>query len=469
MLSDKFIYWFNLALLLLIVLIIGIGDNTYLKIKNTNLSPSTIQVSTDQFYFEFNKEVDRNLVEDNFKVTPTLQGEFSWIGKKMAYTLSEPLSYNQKYTVQILPFKNQKSSSYEFKGFSSNFSTEPRQVLYLDTSNQNSILTKYSFVTQKSTPLTPKEFFVLKYIPAKELNKIFFLATNKSDLLPDQDYFLTDLQQLYELNLESGKVKLLTTQKNFINFDFDYSEVQNRLILSGAKVSADNIIQDKGLWIANANRPNFVRFWFKTIDGDQVNFSPDGNSVVGYNQDLGFLIAPVKPNIDAIVELGSHQKFYNFTQDLSASAFTTYKQNLDDINNFITLIFPGNKKQTLFVDELTSQFDFIKFFNNSPQIAYLNKPNSTTFRLELFDYSKQIRRTLAIPNSNIEHFDISLNDQFILFELFPFQVNQNLGPSVRTFVDNFNNFIEPTGIYFVDLETKKYYKLPIQGRQPIWF
>jgi hypothetical protein len=49
----------------------------------------------------FSRPMDRDTVEENLQIKPSLLGKFSWAGRRMVYTLTKPVEYETNYTVKL--------------------------------------------------------------------------------------------------------------------------------------------------------------------------------------------------------------------------------------------------------------------------------------------------------------------------------------------------------------------------------
>ncbi len=95
------------ALILIIVLtvLIGIvlltGDRTTPKVKEFTWQNKQIGAEDMGFIMVFNRPMNRESVENNLQIDPPLSGKMSWAGRRMAYTLSEPVPYGTPFSVQL--------------------------------------------------------------------------------------------------------------------------------------------------------------------------------------------------------------------------------------------------------------------------------------------------------------------------------------------------------------------------------
>ena len=94
---------------------------------------------------------------------------------------------------------------------------EKESILYIATNTENSgCLMAYGIRKKSSTCLTEKDLVVNKYVifQNQKEKKVFFLGFSKS-YLDDPHFYPSNHQHLYELDLHTGKQKIISSSDNF--------------------------------------------------------------------------------------------------------------------------------------------------------------------------------------------------------------------------------------------------------------
>ena len=90
---DRWVLGLTLVLGLVIGGVLWRGDQGVARVRQFNWQGQQVGAGDSALLFTFSRPMDRASVEQNFKLEPPLQGKFSWAGRRMAYTLTEPVPY----------------------------------------------------------------------------------------------------------------------------------------------------------------------------------------------------------------------------------------------------------------------------------------------------------------------------------------------------------------------------------------
>lgn len=90
------------------------GNNTTSRSINSNISVT------------FNQEVDKSNAQSKFKITPRIEGKFSWNGNTLTFNPSSALAYQTTYTISISSGVKAVHGLDSKQSFSSRFTTEPQ-------------------------------------------------------------------------------------------------------------------------------------------------------------------------------------------------------------------------------------------------------------------------------------------------------------------------------------------------------
>jgi len=465
MFINKTLDTFLVIFTLLVILILAMGDRTYPKVSDINLSESEIPVSANQIVLSFNREVDRQSVEENFSIQPEIPGRFSWIGKKMAYTFDQQLDYNQPFSLSI-------KEAVDIKGdlvADFNFSTqvESKVIFYLETDEQNSRLVEYNLNTQEKQYLTPEDLIVLDYKYAPKSKVVYFFATQKADL--DETSFITDLKQLYSLNLKSQRLRVLADSKNYVNFEFDISPDEKKIALTRSEIHSNHTLTPRKLYLSKTSRTRFRPFWNKNIANAEIIFAPSSDAILGFNSDIGYLLVPIEPKLEKVVEFGwlEHLKSYGFSNSGNQLVFST-SNSIEGETNFITLFSRGNQRQQYYFNNNTDFIEQIQFLANQNKLVYLRNKDLSEHFLQILNLETEEVTDVTYDFKNLEYFKVSPNEKYLLVEVYDSMPGKNYGPSLRFDVESFENRFYSPELFLIDLQTLEKRSLELDGRKPLW-
>ena len=77
------------------------------KVQSFSWADKTLGAQDRAFILTFDRPMNQQEVEQNLVITPALPGKVSWVGRRMAYTLDNPIPYGTDYTVQISEAREQ--------------------------------------------------------------------------------------------------------------------------------------------------------------------------------------------------------------------------------------------------------------------------------------------------------------------------------------------------------------------------
>lgn len=76
------------------------------RVQNFSWGEADLGAKDRAFIITFDRPMDQREVEKNLVITPALPGKFSWAGRRMAYTLENPIPYGTDYELQITDRKS---------------------------------------------------------------------------------------------------------------------------------------------------------------------------------------------------------------------------------------------------------------------------------------------------------------------------------------------------------------------------
>jgi hypothetical protein len=267
-----------LALCLLIALVFLQGDRVNLRVNEFSWKNKTIGVQDRWFSMQFNRPVDRESIEKNLTIAPSLAGKVSWAGNKLVYTLAELPIYGNNYQV-ILKDAQSLNGDREIAPYFEVFKSRDRAFIYMGLTEKESGQLILVNVTQKTkTALTPRDLVVTDFKIYPNSDRVLFSAFERG-----RGNQGIETQQLYNvstgLNFQGnkkterlGRVKLVLDAKTYKNLKFDLSNNGKTIVVS--RVNRNNPAESS-LWVLpedGSPRP-------LGLPGNNFLIAPDGNRV----------------------------------------------------------------------------------------------------------------------------------------------------------------------------------------------
>lgn len=358
---DRMVWTWVGILLVLIGFVLWSGDRTLPKVREFSWQNKQVSALNTAFTLSFNRPMDWPAVEDALKITPELPGKVSWSGKRLAYTLLQPIPYGQKFQVQVAGARekkwNENSKPKVMQSFSGAFQSRDRAFIYLGSNSQESGRLILSNLTHnKKTILTPENLVVSEFYPYPYSDRILFAATEKAQVdagnsRPQLYTVSTGLQVKppEEVTLQPptkpGTVKLLLDNKNSQILKFALSEDGERIVLQQAPRQPTGGFGQVSLWHMPGNGEGAPEL-IKTQPGGDFLIAPDGQTLV-MAQGQGLALIPLagqsssKP-LDFLPQFGM---VLSFTQDGSAAAMVKF--NTDFTRSLFFVTNQGVKKELL--------------------------------------------------------------------------------------------------------------------------
>ena len=298
---DRWLLTSIVSLSLIIGLVLLWGDQTIPKVRSFNWDNQVVQAKERALIFTFNRPMDRASGEENLELNPTLPGKFSWAGRRMAYTLDNPLPYGEQYTVSLTQAKDfyQRRSIPNDQPFLAQFRSRDRAFIYLGVEGEEeSRLILYNLTRQEKQILTPSDLVVVDFEPYPQSDRILFSAADRTQYQKGEfnlkvytvttgiEYAKADATPSQNLP-KAGEIKLLIDSDAYQNLKFDLSPDGKTILIQRA--NKENPGVDFGLWILRENRPLEP---LKTQPGGEFLITPDSQAIV-IAQGQGVAVIPL--------------------------------------------------------------------------------------------------------------------------------------------------------------------------------
>lgn len=301
----------------LIILLLLWGDQTVPRVRSFNWDNQVIGAQDRGLLLTFNRPMDRYSVEQNLAINPPLKGKFSWAGRRMAYTLEDPIPYGQTFTLNLAGAQDQfKQRSIPAESpFLSQFQSRDQAFVYLGIGEEEHQLVLYNLTRQEKQILTPKDLVVVDFEPYPDSDRILFSASDRVQY--DQGNFdlqiysvTTGLNYTQKLNTDQtknqtnnqatdkktagGQVKLLVPSDQYQNLKFDLSPDGKTIVVQRANKKNPGV--DFGLWILREGKALEP---LKTEPGGDFLITPDSKSMI-MAQGQGLAVLPLESGAEPL-------------------------------------------------------------------------------------------------------------------------------------------------------------------------
>ncbi|MDJ0552848.1 MAG: hypothetical protein QNJ68_00060 [Microcoleaceae cyanobacterium MO_207.B10] len=417
------------GLTLLICLLFLGGASTAPKVRNFSWENQKIGAEDKAFILNFNRPMNHPSVEKNLKISPPLPGKISWAGRRMAFTILQPVPYGNKYNVELSGAKEKfygLDKGDVMQPFSSSFKSRDRAFAYIGFTGEEKGRLILVNLTEKQRPLriTPKNLEVMdfKFFPKGE--KILFSAVEKKSEVPElieQKIYSVTTGINSEASESAGIIEQVLDNQAYQNLKFDLSADGKIIIIQ--RVNRKDVF-DSGPWVLElgkeakplTNKDGIVQ------KGGDFLIAPDSKSLV-ILQGEGTSILPIYPETDReeLIFLPKFGTVLSFASD--GSMATMVKYNQDGTRSLYIVTNQGDEREVLrtrpFGNIISAEFDPTK--NILYCLLTQMVENGETYQeqpyIAAFDMQRNILRPLVIlPNQREVNIDLSPDGLALLFD-----------------------------------------------------
>ena len=439
---DKMVGLICLALILGICLVMWIGDRTAPHILDFSWHNRQINSLDRAFVLNFSRPMNRPSVERNLHIEPPLKGKFSWAGRRMAYTLTEPAPYGTAFSLKLADaydrFTAEAGKKNLLQPFQSNFHTPDPVLAYIDPQGR---LVAYDLKQKQTRILTPNDLVVTDFRIYPQRDRIVYTA------IPPHSNLLE--QKLYRLTLSENPTKntLLLDSDTYQNFKFD-------LAPDGSVIVVQRLHRQQkgnyGLWIIKDNQPPQP---LDSPPGGDFTIAPDSISVaMAQGEGIAILaLEPSVPPLDFLPRFGSLLSFSPSGQKAATVAFNKdFTRSLYLVTNTGEQIELARIKGSV----LAAQFDPLEqklyclltqiddsqtYFQEEPYLAVVNLA------------TKQVSKIADLPQQRNLQMHLSPDGKYLAIS----SAEQNNPSSAR--------------LVIIDLAVAKIAVTDLVGLRPRWF
>lgn len=468
---------------ILIVLLLA-GDHTAPRVRNFSWQDRQVGVDDRGFILTFSRPMDRSSVAENLTIDPSLPGKISWAGRRMAYTLNQPIPYGQKFELQLQGARDSFTQPGDVDSLSDpfigKFCSRDRAFVYLGASAaEQGRLILYNFTKPRTRVLTPKDLVVMDYKIYPQGDRILFSAiprTNESKArLSPSLYTVTTGINLDcaddSSDSETPPLKLtkVLDADEYQNLSFDLSPDGQTIIVHRVSLQQAS---GSGLWVIREGKK--PRPLGNKPGGDFV-ITPDSKAVA-LLQGQGVAILSLEPNAEPLDFLPKYEMLFDFTRDGTAAAMGTFNRDPEAPTRSLFLVTNQGVETELLRTKgsiLDAQFD------PTNRILYC----LTTELIEGAEYreepliaaldiaSKKLTTLVILPNQRNTQISVSDDGLGLLFDRENGSVRSSETSSEEASAIDSRLWLIPLDTNAITKETfalLKPERLPFVGLQPRW-
>jgi hypothetical protein len=362
-----------------IALILLKGDRTAPFVRDFSWNNRQVGSEDTAFIMTFSRPMNPESVEKNVQIQPPLPGKMSWAGRRMAYTLQQPVPYGETFTVNLKGARDRLTAATEQRAlsqpFTGRFTSRDSAFVYLGVAGEEEgRLVLQNLTRDQQLILTPKNLTVMEFEPYPEGDRILFAAIerNAESRSPVE-------QKLYTVSTgivlresptnpgekpqkkvdpqPAGTITEILDNKDYQNLKFDLAPNGQFLIVQ--RVNRKNL-GDLGLWRLNKGETTPKRI--ETDPGGDFLITPDSGAIA-MSQGQGMAIIPMESGAETLDFLPKFGVVLNFSKDGSEAAMVKFNRNPDNPSQSVfTVSNQGNESERLTVEGsiITAQFDPMK-------------------------------------------------------------------------------------------------------------
>ena len=342
----------SLALMLLLSLMIGLlvwGGNacgseciihTGPRVRDFSWQGKQIGANDTAFIMTFNRPMDHTSVEENLQIEPPLSGKFSWVGRKMAYTLTEPPAYGTTYKVLLNKARERyREDNQPIRTFEAQFITRDRAFAYIGVEGEEQgRLILYNFTKNQKSILTSPDLIVTAFKPYREGNRILFFATERhfwSQGLQEEKLY-TVTTGLNRDDSSVGQLELVLDNQDYKNLKFDLSQDGKTIVVQRASRKNPS---DFGLWLLKAGeKPQPLN----NPPGGDFLIAPD-STTLAMAQGEGIALLPLEEKAKPLDFLPRYGMVLSFSEDGSAAAMVNFNTDNPELRYTRSLYLVTNQ------------------------------------------------------------------------------------------------------------------------------
>lgn len=328
------------CLTVLIGLLLWSGDRTVPKVYNFSWQNQQVGVNDTAFILTFNRAMNWESVAANLRIKPSLPGKLSWSGRRLAYTLTHPISYGQTFQLELggATATQGQNQQQMMEPFRYQFRSRDLAFAYLGISGQENGRLVLKNLTQKNQQiLSPRYLNVLNFKVDASHERILFTALDRTD--PTQTIFDA---KLYAASLnQPGETKLVLDNDTDQILKFDVTPDGETTVVKRYRRGESSTITLSVLADDDSIQPVIDN----DVDGDFA-ITPDGKTAaVSQSQGVSFVSIVPGDSAEPIKFLPQFNYAISFARDGTAALMV--KRNEDATQALFWVPNEGVEQQLL--------------------------------------------------------------------------------------------------------------------------
>ncbi|WP_299489914.1 hypothetical protein [Acaryochloris sp. IP29b_bin.137] len=427
---DRIAISVMVGLTLLIGCIIIGGDHTVPYVQKFNWQAKSVGIEDTAFILSFNRTMDWPSVEQHLQVTPALPGKLSWSGRRLAYTLTEPIPYGTAFEVELDKVEEARRSSNDqpkvMQPFVGQFRSRDRAYVYLGVNGEEAGRLVLNNLTQaQKTVLTPAELVVTEFKPYPYGDRILFAATDRNQETQGnfnpQLYTVTTGIQANPPDLDSspqlalGQIDLVLDNKQYQILKFDLAADGSRIVIQRAPKQGTGLGQ-VSLWqLPDGESIQLL----ENVQGGDFLIAPDSRSlVIAQGQGLAILPLDSRTNDQPLGFLPKFGMVLSFAKDGSAATMVKFNPNFT--RSLFLVTNQGQQTELLKTSGsiLSATFDPKKeqLYCLLTQVSAGEQYKETPYLAMIDLKTRQESRLLDLPNQRDIHVSLAPDGSALLFD-----------------------------------------------------
>lgn len=339
----------SLLLTIAILLLLWQGDKTVPRVREFSWHNQQISAADRMFILTFSRPMNQESVESNLKITPALFGKFSWAGRRMAFTLTKPIPYGQKFNLSLANATDRFDQPDVYLTFNSEFNSPDRAFVYIGTKGEEAgRLVLHNFTQNYHRILTPNHQMVTDFRIYADRGHILYSATPRKEQanILDQELFRVTTG----IGNNPGEVELVLDNKEYQIFKFDLSGDGKKIVVQRLSRTVQG---SYGLWQIVDQKLTPI----SQPPGGEFIIAPDHNSLA-ITQGEGVAILSLEEGAEPLDFLPKFGNILSFNQDGSQAAMIKFNK---DFTRSLFLVNNQGKEQELITINgsfLDSEFSF---------------------------------------------------------------------------------------------------------------
>lgn len=268
------------------------GDQTLPRVRYFTWQDKDIGAVDRAFILSFSRRMDWELISEAITIDPPLPGKTSWSGRRLAYTLLEPIPYGQGFQINV-DIPTEPPAQPEMEPFAGFFRSRDRVIAYIGTGSEAGKLILNNLTLQQKLTLTPANLNVLDFQPYPQGERILFSAIPSDQSSRESELYTVTTGLVVNAPEEpsnsprpAGEITKILDNRDYQLVKFELSQDGQRLVIQRIQRGPDG---EASLWLIEGDHP--PQQLNQPATGD-FHIAPDSENLV-MAQGQGLAIVPL--------------------------------------------------------------------------------------------------------------------------------------------------------------------------------